>query len=76
MSARSSASALPPITGGTLSYIDGMGAKKFVKIAKRLQKKYGAEFKTPRLLADMAEKGETFYERFDPYAKGEANKAA
>ena len=31
-----------PYTGGTLSYIDGIGAKKFVKIAKRLQKKYGA----------------------------------
>ena len=31
-----------PFTGGTLSYIDGIGAKKFVKIAKALQKKYGA----------------------------------
>ncbi len=31
-----------PFTGGTLSYIDGMGAAKFVKLAKALQKKYGA----------------------------------
>ena len=65
-----------PYTGGALSYIDGIGAKEFVRIAKALQKKYGAEFKAPKLLLDMAEKGETFYQRFDPYAKGEARKAA
>ena len=65
-----------PYTGGVLSYIDGIGAKTFVKIAKALQKKYGAEFKAPKLLLDMAEKGETFYERFDPYAKAEAREAA
>ncbi|TIM07044.1 3-hydroxyacyl-CoA dehydrogenase NAD-binding domain-containing protein [Mesorhizobium sp.] len=65
-----------PFTGGVLSYIDGIGAKKFVKIAKGLQKKYGAEFKAPKLLLEMAEKGETFYERFDPYARSEAKKAA
>ncbi|RWM72251.1 3-hydroxyacyl-CoA dehydrogenase NAD-binding domain-containing protein [Mesorhizobium sp.] len=65
-----------PFTGGVLSYIDGIGAKKFVKIAKGLQKKHGAEFKAPKLLLDMAEKGETFYERFDPYARSEAKKAA
>jgi 3-hydroxyacyl-CoA dehydrogenase / enoyl-CoA hydratase / 3-hydroxybutyryl-CoA epimerase len=65
-----------PYTGGTLSYIDGMGAKNFVKLAKALQKKYGAEFKAPKLLQDMAEKGETFYQRFNPYPKEEAKKAA
>lgn len=65
-----------PFTGGALSYIDGIGAKRFVKIAKGLQKKYGAEFKAPKLLLDMAEKGETFYQRFDPYQKGEVREAA
>jgi 3-hydroxyacyl-CoA dehydrogenase/enoyl-CoA hydratase/3-hydroxybutyryl-CoA epimerase len=65
-----------PYTGGVLSYIDGIGAKAFVKIAKNLQKKYGAEFKPPKLLLDMAEKGESFYQRFDPYVKGETRKAA
>ncbi|MEP9370628.1 3-hydroxyacyl-CoA dehydrogenase NAD-binding domain-containing protein [Mesorhizobium sp. KR1-2] len=65
-----------PYTGGTLSYIDGIGAKNFVKLAKALQKKYGAEFKAPKLLLDMAEKGETFYQRFNPYPKEEAKKAA
>ncbi|MGX8010239.1 3-hydroxyacyl-CoA dehydrogenase NAD-binding domain-containing protein [Mesorhizobium sp. ORM8.1] len=65
-----------PFTGGALSYIDGIGAKRFVKIAKGLQKKYGAEFKAPKLLLDMAEKGESFYQRFDPYQKGEVREAA
>jgi len=64
-----------PYTGGALSYIDGMGAKKFVKLAKDLQKKYGKQFKAPKLLVDMAEKGEIFYQRFNPYA-GEVKKAA
>ncbi|MBN9072338.1 MAG: enoyl-CoA hydratase/isomerase family protein [Rhizobiales bacterium] len=65
-----------PYTGGTLSYIDGIGAKEFVKTARDLQKKYGAQFKPPKLLAQMAANGETFYERFDPYAKTEGRKAA
>ena len=65
-----------PYTGGALSYIDGIGAGAFVEMAKALQKKYGAEFKPPRLLLDMAAKGETFYRRFDPYAKPKAKEAA
>jgi len=64
-----------PFTGGALSYIDGIGAKDFVATAKALQKKYGAEFKAPKLLVDMAGKGDTFYKRFDPYA-GKAKEAA
>jgi 3-hydroxyacyl-CoA dehydrogenase/enoyl-CoA hydratase/3-hydroxybutyryl-CoA epimerase len=65
-----------PYTGGALSYIDGIGAKNFVKLAKGLQKKFGVQFKAPKLLLDMADKGETFYERFDPYKKDEVRKAA
>ncbi|WP_274630142.1 3-hydroxyacyl-CoA dehydrogenase NAD-binding domain-containing protein [Arvimicrobium flavum] len=65
-----------PFTGGTLSYIDGIGAKNFVKRAKELQKKYGPQFKAPKLLQQMADAGETFYGRFDPYKTGEAKKAA
>ena len=30
-----------PFSGGTLSYIDMMGTKRFVEICKRLEKKYG-----------------------------------
>jgi 3-hydroxyacyl-CoA dehydrogenase / enoyl-CoA hydratase / 3-hydroxybutyryl-CoA epimerase len=65
-----------PYTGGALSYIDGMGADNFLKLAKSLQKKYGAQFKAPKLLADMAAKGEAFYGRFDPYKKDEVREAA
>ena len=65
-----------PFTGGALSYIDGMGAKKFVALAKGLRKKFGDQFKAPKLLIDMADKDETFYQRFDPYAKDGARKAA
>ena len=57
-----------PYTGGALSYIDGMGAKAFVELAERLGAKYGKEFDVPALLKDMAAKGESFYQRFDPYA--------
>ena len=65
-----------PYTGGTLSYIDGMGAAKFVEIAKGLQRKYGAQFKAPKLLLDMVEKGETFYDRFNPYSAEDKKQAA
>ena len=66
-----------PYTGGALSYIDGMGAKTFVKLAKQLQKKYGAQFKAPKLLVEMAETGATFYQRFAPKPKqAEAKQAA
>ena len=58
-----------PYTGGTLSYIDGMGVKTFVELAEKLAAQYGSHFKPTPLLMDMAAKGETFYGRFDPYAK-------
>ena len=63
-----------PYTGGALSYIDGMGGSKFVELAGKLEAKYGEQFKAPALLSDMAGKGETFYDRFNPYPK--AKKAA
>ncbi|MBZ9789114.1 enoyl-CoA hydratase/isomerase family protein [Rhizobium sp. 3T7] len=58
-----------PYTGGVLSYIDGMGVKAFVELCEKLAATYGAHFKPTTLLKDMAAKGETFYGRFDPYAK-------
>ncbi|WP_026379859.1 3-hydroxyacyl-CoA dehydrogenase NAD-binding domain-containing protein [Afifella pfennigii] len=63
-----------PFTGGTLSYIDFMGTKEFVALAKRLAKKHGPRFKPNRLLLEMAENGETFYGRFGTSA--ETGKAA
>ena len=39
-----------PYSGGTLSYIDMMGTKKFVALCERLAKKYGERFKPNKLL--------------------------
>jgi 3-hydroxyacyl-CoA dehydrogenase/enoyl-CoA hydratase/3-hydroxybutyryl-CoA epimerase len=61
-----------PYTGGTLSYIDGMGVKAFVALCEKLATAYGDHFKPTALLKDMAAKGETFYGRFDPYGKKQA----
>ena len=55
-----------PFSGGTLSYIDMMGTKKFVDLCQRLEEKYGKRFLPPKLLLDMAQKDERFYERFTP----------
>jgi 3-hydroxyacyl-CoA dehydrogenase/enoyl-CoA hydratase/3-hydroxybutyryl-CoA epimerase len=55
-----------PFTGGTISYIDGMGAAAFVALCSRLAKRHGDRFKPSKLLAEMAKKGETFYRRFPP----------
>jgi 3-hydroxyacyl-CoA dehydrogenase/enoyl-CoA hydratase/3-hydroxybutyryl-CoA epimerase len=57
-----------PFTGGTLSYIDGMGAAAFVALCNRLAKAYGPRFRPNRLLRDMAKRGDTFYGRFPPAA--------
>jgi 3-hydroxyacyl-CoA dehydrogenase/enoyl-CoA hydratase/3-hydroxybutyryl-CoA epimerase len=61
-----------PWSGGTLSYIDMMGTKKFVALARKFEKDYGARFAPPKLLIDMAEKGETFYGRFAPAREKQA----
>jgi 3-hydroxyacyl-CoA dehydrogenase / enoyl-CoA hydratase / 3-hydroxybutyryl-CoA epimerase len=55
-----------PFTGGTLSYIDMIGTKKFVEMSKALEKKHGSRFKPSPLLLDLAAKGDTFYRRFPP----------
>ena len=58
-----------PFSGGTLSFIDGMGTAAFVQLCKKLAAKHGPRFKPNKLLVDMAKKGETFYGRFNPYKK-------
>lgn len=58
-----------PFTGGTLSYIDMMGAGAFVALCRRLEKKHGARFAPNDLLIGMAEKDESFYGRFAPPAR-------
>jgi 3-hydroxyacyl-CoA dehydrogenase / enoyl-CoA hydratase / 3-hydroxybutyryl-CoA epimerase len=55
-----------PFTGGTISYIDGMGTRAFVDLCNDLAKTCGDRFKPGDLLLDMAKTGDTFYGRFPP----------
>jgi 3-hydroxyacyl-CoA dehydrogenase/enoyl-CoA hydratase/3-hydroxybutyryl-CoA epimerase len=55
-----------PFTGGTISYIDGMGSKAFVDLCNDFTAAYGERFKPGALLLDMAKTGDTFYGRFPP----------
>ena len=50
-----------PYTGGTLSFIDGMGLKAFVARARALAASHGPRFVPPEKLIEMADKGQTFY---------------
>src|SRR5262249_22749652 len=61
-----------PFTGGTLSFIDGIGTKRFADLCRKLEKKYGPRFAPNKLLIDLAAKGESFYQRFAPVKKKEA----
>ncbi|MHB2166845.1 3-hydroxyacyl-CoA dehydrogenase NAD-binding domain-containing protein [Alsobacter sp. R-9] len=61
-----------PYTGGTLSYIDGMGAKAFVALCEDLASRHGERFAPCALLKEMAKRGETFYGRFSPAATAAA----
>ncbi len=62
-----------PFTGGCCSYMDlKWGIPEFVKEADRLAEAYGERFAPPKLLREMAEKGETFYSRFPPAQKEKA----
>ena len=58
-----------PYSGGTLSYIDMMGTKKFVELCERMQKKHGPRFKPGKLLVEMAKTDDKFYRRFAPGKK-------
>lgn len=50
-----------PYSGGTLSFIDNMGAASFVKLCEALAKKHGERFKPNRQLKRMAKTGESYY---------------
>ena len=55
-----------PFTGGTLSYIDMMGTRRFLAMCETLASKHGERFAPSALIREMAAKGETFYGRFPP----------
>lgn len=58
----------PPFRGGVLSQIDMVGLDSFVEDCDRLAQQVGPRFAPPKLLRDMAAKGESFY----PKAKAAA----
>lgn len=53
-----------PWSGGPFSWLDILGAGQAVEIADGLTEKFGERFTTPKLLRELAEKGESFYGRF------------
>ncbi|GGE93265.1 enoyl-CoA hydratase/isomerase family protein [Stappia taiwanensis] len=65
-----------PFTGGTISYIDGMGTAAFTELCRKFTKKWGPRFKPNKLLRDMAKTDERFYTRFAPEKNAEEQKAA
>ncbi|WP_127900536.1 3-hydroxyacyl-CoA dehydrogenase NAD-binding domain-containing protein [Solirhodobacter olei] len=58
-----------PWSGGPFSWLDILGAGKAVEICRGLEAAHGPRFAAPKLLVEMAEKGESFYGRFAPEAK-------
>ncbi len=58
-----------PWSGGPFSWLDILGAARAVEICEDLEARYGARFAAPRLLREMADKGEGFYQRFMGEAK-------
>ncbi|WP_340109892.1 3-hydroxyacyl-CoA dehydrogenase NAD-binding domain-containing protein [Pikeienuella sp. HZG-20] len=53
-----------PWSGGPFSWIDMLGAKEVVRICDALAQKHGPRFNAPKLLREIADRGESFYGRF------------
>jgi 3-hydroxyacyl-CoA dehydrogenase/enoyl-CoA hydratase/3-hydroxybutyryl-CoA epimerase len=53
-----------PWSGGPFSWLDILGAARAVELCEGLEKAHGPRFATPKLLRDLAAKGESFYGRF------------
>jgi 3-hydroxyacyl-CoA dehydrogenase/enoyl-CoA hydratase/3-hydroxybutyryl-CoA epimerase len=58
-----------PWSGGPFSWLDILGAEKAVAICEGLQAAHGPRFAAPKLLCEVAAKGQTFYGRFGAAAK-------
>ena len=61
-----------PWSGGPLSWLDIIGTPYAAERCDQLAAKYGERFACPPLLREMADKGQTFYGRFNPEAKAAA----
>ncbi len=58
-----------PWSGGPLSWLDIIGTPYAAERCDQLTEAYGERFACPPLLREMAEKGQSFYGRFNPAAK-------
>jgi 3-hydroxyacyl-CoA dehydrogenase/enoyl-CoA hydratase/3-hydroxybutyryl-CoA epimerase len=58
-----------PWSGGPFAWLDILGAARAVELCEELAKKHGSRFAPPKLLKEMATKGESFYRRFAPAEK-------
>jgi 3-hydroxyacyl-CoA dehydrogenase/enoyl-CoA hydratase/3-hydroxybutyryl-CoA epimerase len=58
-----------PWSGGPLSWLDIIGTPYAAERCDQLAEAYGDRFACPPLLREMAEKGQSFYGRFDPEVK-------
>ncbi len=58
-----------PWSGGPLSWLDIIGTPYAAERCDQLAEAYGERFACPPLLREMAEKGQSFYGRFNPDAK-------
>jgi 3-hydroxyacyl-CoA dehydrogenase/enoyl-CoA hydratase/3-hydroxybutyryl-CoA epimerase len=61
-----------PWTGGPASLIDSVGVAAFVETCERLAAAHGPRFAPPKLLKDLAAKGETLYAHYTAAVKAAA----
>ncbi|MEM7319832.1 MAG: 3-hydroxyacyl-CoA dehydrogenase NAD-binding domain-containing protein, partial [Pseudomonadota bacterium] len=61
-----------PWSGGPLSWLDIIGTPYAAERCDQLAAHHGERFACPALLRDMADKGQTFYGRFNPEAQNAA----
>jgi 3-hydroxyacyl-CoA dehydrogenase/enoyl-CoA hydratase/3-hydroxybutyryl-CoA epimerase len=54
----------PAFTGGTASYVDGLGTARFAAMCSELADRHGERFRPPMLLAELAAGGGTLRGRF------------
>ncbi len=57
-----------PWSGGPFSWLDIIGSPYAAERCDQLTEKFGPRFATPALLREMADKGQSFYGRFDKQA--------
>jgi len=54
----------PAFTGGTASYVDGIGAARFAAVCAEFAERHGERFRPPALLAGLAADGGSLHGRF------------